>query len=1470
MKKILLVISLLYSVLAFAQQTAIPDPNFEQALIDLGYDTGTPDGFVPTVNIDPITFLDITDKGIEELIGIEAMKSLRDLRCGDNNIKDVDFSENTALISLSIALNPLNDLDVSANTNLERLNYSFNNLNNVDLSSNINLKVLVCVRNGLTNLDLSNNLKLEELTCSNNSLTTLDLSAHENLVFLDCENNNLSSLDVQNTNNTNINGIRGRNNPNLLCVNVDDALFSQVLWFSNFDVQTNFSENCSSLVYAFVPDDAFEQALIDMGYDTGVRDNYVEVTETGLDKLDSLNVSNLNIADLTGIEYFTALNNLVCRGNQLTSINVSQNNLLTRLYCDSNQLTALDVANNTSLEYLDCSINQLTSLDLNVNSNLIGLVCIENELTNLTIKNGKNTNITTFFASSNPNLNCIEVDNEAYSVANWTDIDPQTRFSEDCNAPMDLTFVPDDNFEQALIDLGYDSGPLDDFVLTSNISAVTNLDIRNRGIADLTGIEDFNALTDLICIANQLTTLDVSSNINLSLLSFASNQISTIDVSQNINLTNFNGNNNELSSLDVSANSALLTLSCSGNQLSSINLSQNILLRDFRFHNNQLTELDLSENPQIVNLGANDNQLVTLNLDQNINLEDFDCMGNPLTSLSVKNGNNTIIEDFNITNSPNLTCVTVDDAAYSTANWTTIDSQTSFSEDCSVAAVMTFVPDDNFEQALIDLGYDSGPLDDFVPTNNINTVTTLDVNNKSISDLTGIEAFIALTDLVCRSNQLVELDVSSNTALTRILCEGNQITNLNLGQNTALRILLASDNQLTTLDVSQNTALESLTCSDNQLTGIDLTQNNSLITLSCFRNQISSLNLSQNTALESLAAFRNELSDIDLSQNIDLTNLQLDNNQLTALAVPQNINIESLSVGSNLLTSIDLSQNEALSVLTCSSNQLETLDLSFNTKLIFLQCAANQLTGLNVQNGNNLNVTSFNAINNPDLDCIQVDDVAYSTANWTDIDPQTSFSEDCNSTVAQTFVPDDNFEQALIDLGYDSGPLDDFVPTANINTLTSLDVSGLGIADLTGIEDFTALSTLFCGSNNLSSINIGSNINLTELHIPSNQITTLDSTLNGALVHINCDNNQLSSLDVSNNGDLRILSCSGNQLTGLELTENADLRILLCNENQLSSLDLSENNQLVMLSCFSNQLTSMDIRNGGNTNTTNFVTTGNPDLNCIQVDDVAYSEVNWTEIDPQTSFSEDCTDTTAPVITLSGANPQVIELGEGYTELGATTDDGNVVEIDASAFMDALGSYTIFYNATDANGNTAEEVTRTVNVVETDTTAPVITLNGANPQIIELGEGYTELGATTDDGSTVTIDASEFMDLVGSYTIYYNSTDSNGNVALEVTRTVEVIDRNATVEVSNGFSPNGDAIADTWVIENLQNYPNHMVVVYNRWGNKVFEAQDYRNNWEGTSQTSSSRKLPVGPYLYVIQFNDSETKPLQGWVYINY
>ena len=102
-----------------------------------------------------------------------------------------------------------------------------------------------------------------------------------------------------------------------------------------------------------------------------------------------------------------------------------------------------------------------------------------------------------------------------------------------------------------------------------------------------------------------------------------------------------------------------------------------------------------------------------------------------------------------------------------------------------VFAQKTYVPDDKFEQALIDLGYDT-TLDDSVLTANISGVTSLDVSNKEISDLTGIEDFTALTELVCSSNKLTSLDVSANTALTHLYCGPNELTSLDVSANTAL------------------------------------------------------------------------------------------------------------------------------------------------------------------------------------------------------------------------------------------------------------------------------------------------------------------------------------------------------------------------------------------------------------------------------------------------------------------------------------------------------------------------------------------------------------------------------------------------------------------------------------------------------------------------------------------------------------
>jgi len=170
-----------------------------------------------------------------------------------------------------------------------------------------------------------------------------------------------------------------------------------------------------------------------------------------------------------------------------------------------------------------------------------------------------------------------------------------------------------------------------------------------------------------------------------------------------------------------------------------------------------------------------------------------------------------------------------------------------------VFAQKTYVPDDKFEQALIDLGYDT-TLDDSVLTANISGVTSLDVSNKEISDLTGIEAFTALTYLDCSANQLTSLDVSNNTALIQLSVWQNQLTSLDVSKNVALERLTADNNKLTSLDVTNNIHITNLGCYDNQLTSLDLSQNTKLKVLYSSENQLTSLNM-RNGVKDSLTTF---------------------------------------------------------------------------------------------------------------------------------------------------------------------------------------------------------------------------------------------------------------------------------------------------------------------------------------------------------------------------------------------------------------------------------------------------------------------------------------------------------------------------------------------------------------------------------------------------------------------------------------
>jgi Leucine-rich repeat (LRR) protein len=356
-----------------------------------------------------------------------------------------------------------------------------------------------------------------------------------------------------------------------------------------------------------------------------------------------------------------------------------------------------------------------------------------------------------------------------------------------------------------------------------------------------------------------------------------------------------------------------------------------------------------------------------------------------------------------------------------------------------INAQTTAIPDPNFELALINLGYDSGPIDGVVLTSNISGIDSLNVFALGISSLTGIEDFTSLTKLICSNNQLTSINLTQNTALTYLDCYNNQLTNIDLTQNTALTNFFCKFNQLTSLDFSQNTAitnldfsnnqltsinltqciaLNNLICNINQLTSLDVTQNTVLTDLECKANQLTSLDLTQNIALTDFDCSFNQLTSIDLTQNTNITRLTCELNQLTSLDVSQNMSLLYLGLTANQLTSLDVTQNIALIGLGLTGNQLTSLDVTQNTALTsldlqdnlltsldvsqtalnYLRCDDNQLGCLNIKNFDTSGVFTFSVINNPSLTCVEVDNVAWATINLTNIDAQSSFSTNCNNS----------------------------------------------------------------------------------------------------------------------------------------------------------------------------------------------------------------------------------------------------------------------------------------------------------------------------------------------------------------------------------------------------------------------------------------------------------------------------------------
>ena len=1007
------------------------------------------------------------------------------LGCNNNQLTNLDVSQNTALTKLYCGGNQLTSLDVSGCTALTQLVCGSSrgergDLTSLNASGCTTLKELQCQNNQLTNLNVSGCTALTTLYCYNNQLTSLNVSGCAALSWLNCSDNQLTSLDISKNNALTL----------LYCT------FNQL---TSLDVSKN-----SSLTWLLCYNN----------------------------QLTRLDVSK-----------DTALTKLYCGGNQLTSLDVSKNTALTDLGCSYNQLTSLDLSTCPQLNYVDCSANQIKGKAM---SQLVSSLPTCTSDFKYPLYNYSGGYFIVVSNSAQEENFCLKSEVASARTKNWTSLKsidgkliPYKGESDNPQQPVGSGIIKMTTTRAIgeTIKLGFKAngevviegaktplqpdGQVAHYTLTSQTiiirgdltelncagSQLDSLDVSDcpsliklscgipsgeKGTLTSLKASGCTALTELYCGNNPLISLDVSGCTALTKLVVGHKDgdrktLTSLNASGCTALTQLDCYWNQLTSLDISGCTALTYLNCSYNQLTSLDVSGCAALTTLSCYGNQLTNLDISGCTALTYLNCSHNQLATLDVSKNTALIQLDCSRNQLTSLNVSG----------------CTALTKLDCWYNRLTSLDLSGCTALTE--------------------LDCWY--------------NQLTSLDVSKNT-----------SLTELDCGYNQLTSLDLSQNTALTLLDCGHNQLTSLDLSHSSALTELNCYSNALTSLDLSKCLNLRYVDCSNNRIKGEAMNRLvASLPTCSgdyygqyrqhssypggyfvavssddnewnfCSKENIATARAKNWTPLNKKNGFRYynlELvpyEGVDLNQPMghgvitmtteravgepitllfranggvalegvkeilqsdgsttyqilpgqkitfrgDVTALSCGDSELTSLNVSGCPSLTQLNCGGNKLTSLDVSQNRALQRLVCHKNQLTGLDVSQNSFLALLSCGDNQLTSLDVSQ---------------------------------------------NSALAQ--------------LGCDN------------NQLTSLDVS-----------QNAALTLLYCGGNQLISLDVSQNAALENLYCNNNQLTSLDVSQNLSLYILSCKSNQLTSLDLSHNSKLMELSCYYNQIKGAEMTK---------------------------------------------------------------------------------------------------------------------------------------------------------------------------------------------------------------------------------------------------------------------------------------------------------------------------------------------
>ena len=335
-------------------EETFPDNNFRAEI--RAFDTDN-DNVLSIAEIDNVTKISFANKNIKSLAGVEYFIKLKELNCKENQLTELDISNNTLLRYLYCQKNQLTELDVSNNKSLYYMYCEENQLTELDVSNNKALSFLDCCDNQLAELNLRENTKLNYLEASDNRIASLDISNNPALISLVFNNNQLTELNVSNNKQLrelfcNYNQINSLDVSNLTCL-------THLRCHNNQLTSITLSNNPS--IHEFFCSN---------------------------NKLTSIDVSNL-----------PKLYNFSCSKNLLSSLDLSKNTLLNTLFCEQNQLTSLDLNNNTALVTIYCNKNKLSSLDISGCSLLKTLYCYDNLLTTLDLS--KNVVLETMSCGNN-------------------------------------------------------------------------------------------------------------------------------------------------------------------------------------------------------------------------------------------------------------------------------------------------------------------------------------------------------------------------------------------------------------------------------------------------------------------------------------------------------------------------------------------------------------------------------------------------------------------------------------------------------------------------------------------------------------------------------------------------------------------------------------------------------------------------------------------------------------------------------------------------------------------------------------------------------------------------------------------------------------------------------------------------------------------------------------------------------------